>query len=80
MNGTRLCARPGCSGTAAAWLTYDYAGQQVWLDETEGSDDGNRWALCDAHAEKLRAPKGWAFHDRRQGLTPHDAERPAISA
>jgi hypothetical protein len=67
MNGTALCARPGCNGSVAAWLTYDYGGQQVWLDETHTPDQGNYWALCDKHAGRLRVPRGWAFQDRRRG-------------
>jgi hypothetical protein len=62
---TTLCARPGCSGTATAWLTYDYAAQQVWLDDAPAADQGNQWGLCGPHAGRLRAPKGWEQVDRR---------------
>jgi Protein of unknown function (DUF3499) len=55
---------------AAAWLTYDYAGQQVWLDDMSTTGDGNRWALCAAHAERLRVPQGWVVQDRRIGPRP----------
>jgi hypothetical protein len=69
MTRTGLCARPACGGPVAAWFTYDYAGQQVWLDDAgpdAGPDGGgSRWALCAGHAERLRPPRGWVIQDRR---------------
>ena len=59
-----MCARPGCQGQTAAWLTYDYAGQQVWLDDVP-LPEGDQWALCSGHATRLRAPLGWTQVDRR---------------
>lgn len=59
-----VCARPGCHGLTAAWLTYDYAGQRAWLDDVP-SPDGDHWALCAGHASRLRAPRGWTQVDRR---------------
>jgi hypothetical protein len=55
---------------AGAWLTYDYARQQVWLDDVGTPGDGNRWSLCLAHAERLRVPRGWIVQDRRIGPRP----------
>jgi hypothetical protein len=63
-----VCARPGCQGPAAAWLTYDYDARRVWLDDG-ASDGGDRWALCGAHAARLRAPQGWSQIDRRVGAS-----------
>jgi hypothetical protein len=60
-----LCARPGCQGSTAAWLTYDYAGQRVWLDDAPSEAGGDQWALCSGHAGRLRAPQGWTQVDRR---------------
>ncbi|MHB1929783.1 MAG: DUF3499 family protein [Acidimicrobiales bacterium] len=60
------CARPACPCPAAAWLTYDYGAQRVWLDDRPGPA-GDQWGLCDAHAARLRAPRGWAQVDRRTG-------------
>jgi hypothetical protein len=62
---TTVCARPGCSGAATAWLTYDYAAQQAWLDDQPARDLGNQWGLCGTHAARLRAPRGWTQVDRR---------------
>ncbi|HVA75554.1 MAG TPA: DUF3499 family protein [Acidimicrobiales bacterium] len=65
MDRRPLCARPGCQGTTAAWLTYDYSAQRVWLDDVPVEDGGDQWALCAGHAGRLRAPQGWTQVDRR---------------
>jgi hypothetical protein len=59
------CARPGCGGVLAAWLTYDYGGRTVWLDSPDAEPDGTSLALCPAHADGLRVPRGWTCRDRR---------------
>ncbi len=64
-----LCARPGCQGEIVAWLTYDYAGQRVWLDDNP-SVAGDQWGLCTGHAGRLTAPQGWTQVDRRVGRRP----------
>ena len=74
---TTLCARPGCAGPASAWLTYDYAAQQVWLDDAPTPAAGNQWGLCGLHAGRLQAPKGWAEVDRRAG--PEKKWQPSTS-
>ena len=65
MDRRPLCARPGCQGLAAAWLTYDYAGRRVWLDDDSSESGGDQWGLCTSHAGRLRAPRGWVQLDRR---------------
>jgi hypothetical protein len=70
---TSVCARPGCQGPAAAWLTYAYGTRQVWLDDPghrPGQVDGDRWALCAGHAARLKVPQGWSQVDRRTGQPP----------
>jgi hypothetical protein len=61
-----MCARPGCQGPAAAWLTYAYGDSQVWLDD-HSDGGGDRWPLCASHAERLKVPRGWSQVDRRTG-------------
>jgi hypothetical protein len=80
MTRSGLCARPACGGPVAAWLTYDYANREVWLDADADAGaggrsagdggGGHRWALCARHAERLRVPLGWAFQDRRFSSGP----------
>ncbi|MGH9056574.1 MAG: DUF3499 family protein [Acidimicrobiales bacterium] len=70
MSRRLVCARPGCQGATAAWLTYDYAGQRVWLDDAPCDGRGDQWALCAGHAGRLRAPQGWTQVDRRVTQRP----------
>jgi Protein of unknown function (DUF3499) len=65
MDAPRHCARPGCDGPVAAWLSYEYAGRTAWLDPPSDEIDGNVWGLCLAHANKFVVPLGWACVDRR---------------
>ena len=65
MSDLRHCARPGCGGAAAAWLTYDYASRTVWLDHPGDGPEG-AWGMCATHAETLTVPVGWALTDRRR--------------
>jgi hypothetical protein len=67
MSRATTCARPGCQGEAVSWLTYDYAGQQVWLDAEPALSGGDQWGLCAEHAGRLRSPRGWSLIDRRLG-------------
>lgn len=69
MDDFLLCTRPGCQGIVAAWLTYDYTTQRVWLDD-EPSAGGNPWALCADHAGRLSPPRGWEQLDRRRQTVP----------
>ena len=69
---------PRLPGQTAAWLTYDYAGQRVWLDDRP-PPAGDQWALCAGHAGRLRAPKGWTQVDRRVVQGPGStARRPGV--
>ena len=70
MDRRPLCARPGCQGPTAAWLTYDYADRRVWLDDAPDDEAGDQWALCSGHAGRLRVPQGWTQVDRRVAKPP----------
>lgn len=73
---TRQCARPGCSQSAAATLTYHYRGQAAWLDRLAPEPHPMTHDLCPAHAERLSVPQGWGLEDRRM-VTPLHAAPPA---
>ena len=63
MKDAQGCAKPGCDGEPAAWLTYDYSRRRLWLDGIPHIG-GDQWALCSRHAERMKAPVGWAKVDR----------------
>lgn len=67
---SRTCARPGCNGTAAATLTYDYGAKSVWLESLTAEAHPMRHDLCAEHADRLRVPVGWQLDDRRRRY-PH---------
>ena len=46
-------------------LTYQYAHAQVWLDDLAIERDPHAYDLCDRHAGRLTAPRGWQVRDRR---------------
>ncbi len=62
---SRHCARPGCGQPASATLTYDYRGQQAWLERLSSEAHPMTHDLCEAHAERLSVPRGWRLEDRR---------------
>ncbi len=70
MSRAHACARPGCSGPADAWFTYDYRTRRVWLDDAQDLEAGDQWGLCEAHAGRMRPPYGWALVDRRVRQRP----------
>lgn len=47
-------------------LTFQYAHAQVWLDDLAAERDPHAYDLCDRHAERLTAPRGWQVRDRRE--------------
>ncbi|MET0728415.1 MAG: DUF3499 family protein [Acidimicrobiales bacterium] len=62
---SRTCARPGCSTTASATLTYDYAERTAWIEMLANDPHPMHYDLCTEHADHLGVPRGWAFDDRR---------------
>lgn len=56
--------RPGCDRDAAARLTYDPVGCQVWLEDL-ADRVGRSQEICALHAERLTVPRGWVLSDQR---------------
>ena len=66
----RHCARPGCTTTATATLTYDYGAGTVWLDHLSPEAHPMTHDLCTRHADTLGVPRGWLLQDRRPADAP----------
>ncbi|MDP1819861.1 MAG: DUF3499 family protein [Acidimicrobiales bacterium] len=62
---SRTCAKPSCSVSASATLTYDYSGMTAWVEPLNTEAHPMRYDLCAEHADALRVPRGWALQDRR---------------
>jgi hypothetical protein len=67
---SRTCAKPSCSVSASATLTYDYGAQTVWLEPLHPEAHPMRYDLCTDHADALRVPRGWVLRDERV-VVPH---------
>lgn len=62
-----LCTKPSCARPGAVVLAYDYAARKAILEDApEGQLSPHVYVLCIKCAERLRPPKGWELHDRRE--------------
>lgn len=55
----RLCQKPGCTRVAVSTLTYVYADSTVVLGPLATYAEPHCHDLCQVHADRLTAPKGW---------------------
>jgi len=53
-----------------ATLAYDYQAMVVWLDHLTDQDDPATHDLCELHADRVTAPRGWDLQDRRTPVAP----------
>ena len=60
----RLCARPGCSEPAVATLVFQYARRIAWIEDLREPEPATM-DLCQLHADRQGAPRGWTGEDRR---------------
>lgn len=61
---SRTCARPGCSRTAAATLSYAYSDSTVVLEPLAAEAHPMVHDLCSGHAAAVRVPLGWQLDDQ----------------
>jgi hypothetical protein len=57
--GLRRCSRAGCGQAAVATLTYVYADSTAVVGPLATYAEPHCYDLCDAHATRLTAPRGW---------------------
>ncbi|AUS79399.1 DUF3499 domain-containing protein [Actinoalloteichus sp. AHMU CJ021] len=55
----RRCSRTGCTNPAVATLTYAYADSTAVVGPLATYAEPHSYDLCEAHAMRLTAPKGW---------------------
>ncbi|MFC4602515.1 DUF3499 domain-containing protein [Rhodococcus kronopolitis] len=55
----RRCCRPGCKHPAVATLTYVYSDSTAVVGPLATIAEPHSWDLCDPHASRITAPKGW---------------------
>ncbi len=54
-----MCSRNACGSAAVATLTYVYCDQTAVLGPLATYAEPHAYDLCDFHAERLSAPRGW---------------------
>jgi len=73
---TRRCSRTACSAPATTTLTYVYADSTAVVGPLATFAEPHAYDLCDAHAQRLSAPRGWEVMrlavDDRSGPTSDD--------
>ena len=72
-----MCSRSACSRAAVGTLTYVYADQTAVLGPLATYSEPHCYDLCEDHAERLTAPRGWevirlASESPHQGPTADD--------
>ncbi len=55
----RRCSKPSCTRPAVATLTYVYADCTAVLGPLATYAEPHCYDLCQAHSERLTAPRGW---------------------
>ncbi|HET7174351.1 MAG TPA: DUF3499 domain-containing protein [Nocardioidaceae bacterium] len=59
MTRRRICSRSACARRSVATLTYVYADQTAVLGPLATYAEPHSYDLCELHAERLSAPRGW---------------------
>lgn len=59
MSLARRCSRTACNRSAVTTLTYVYADQTAVLGPLATYAEPHAYDLCEVHAERLSAPRGW---------------------
>lgn len=59
MSPLRRCSRTACGRPAVATLTYVYSDSTAVVGPLATYAEPHSYDLCDAHADRLTAPRGW---------------------
>ncbi len=59
MRPVRRCSRAACGKTAVATLTYVYSDSTAVLGPLATYAEPHCYDLCEPHASRLTAPRGW---------------------
>ncbi|MGI8899687.1 MAG: DUF3499 domain-containing protein [Nocardioides sp.] len=59
MSPSRRCSKTACGRAAVATLTYVYSDQTAVLGPLAAYAGPHAYDLCEAHSERLSAPRGW---------------------
>ena len=71
MSPVRRCSRTACALPAVATLTYVYADRAAVVGPLAVHAEPHCYDLCDEHASRLTAPRGWE-------VVRHQPEHPDV--
>ncbi len=76
MSPVRRCSRTACAQPAVATLTYVYADSTAVVGPLATYAEPHCYDLCDAHAQRLTAPRGWEVvrHEEDPALRVRSAD------
>lgn len=78
----RRCCRPGCKNPAVATLTYVYSDSTAVVGPLATVAEPHSWDLCEIHASRTSAPKGWEMVRHEGGFsttTPDEDDLVALA-
>ena len=76
---SRQCSKTACVRPAYATLTYVYAEQTAVLGPLATYAEPHSYDLCDDHAKRLTAPRGWDVV-RHEWTLSHGAPLPSAAS
>ncbi|MCE5291807.1 MAG: DUF3499 domain-containing protein [Nocardiaceae bacterium] len=80
MRLARRCCRPACKNTAVATLTYVYSDSTAVVGPLAIVAEPHSWDLCDVHASRITAPKGWALVRHEGGFSANSQDEDDLTA
>ncbi|MCQ4121458.1 DUF3499 domain-containing protein [Rhodococcus tibetensis] len=80
MRSLRRCCRPGCKNPAVATLTYVYSDSTAVVGPLATVDEPHSWDLCDTHASRITAPKGWELVRYEGGFSSSTPDEDDLTA
>ncbi|NLE81169.1 MAG: DUF3499 domain-containing protein [Rhodococcus sp.] len=80
MRSLRRCCRPGCKNSAVATLTYVYSDSTAVVGPLATVDEPHSWDLCETHASRITAPKGWEMVRYEGGFSSSTPDEDDLTA
>ncbi|WP_072752318.1 DUF3499 domain-containing protein [Rhodococcus maanshanensis] len=80
MRALRRCCRPGCKNPAVATLTYVYSDSTAVVGPLATVDEPHSWDLCETHASRITAPKGWELVRYEGGFSTSTPDEDDLTA
>nr|WP_195826186.1 DUF3499 domain-containing protein [Nocardia camponoti] len=76
----RRCCRPGCKNPAVATLTYVYSDSTAVVGPLATVAEPHSWDLCETHACRITAPKGWELVRHEGGFASGNPDEDDLTA